>query len=148
MISCTFEGGNAAKLRHAVVDALIIQDNKILLVKRADHLRGGGKWAIPGGFVDRDETVAEAVLREVLEETGYTSEVQELFTVLDKPDRAGDDRQNISFVFVVNVIQQVQKADSESSAVHWFPLNALPKPEDMAFDHLNIIWDYRASLDK
>lgn len=148
MISCTFEGGQAAQLRHAVVDALIIQDNKILLVKRADHLRGGGQWAIPGGFVDRDETVAEAAMREVLEETGYTSAVQELFTVLDKPDRAGDDRQNISFIFVVNVIQPVQKIDSESSAVQWFPLDALPKPADMAFDHLNIIWDYRVSLDK
>ncbi|EKD79078.1 MAG: hypothetical protein ACD_41C00177G0013 [uncultured bacterium] len=148
MIRCTFEGGNEAHLRHAVVDALIVEDKKILLVKRADHLHGGGKWAIPGGFVDRDETVAEAVMREVLEETGYTSDVQELFTVLDKPDRAGDDRQNISFVFVVNVIDQVKQTDGESSAVQWFPLDALPAPEDMAFDHLNIIWDYLVSLDK
>lgn len=148
MIQCTFENGNAAQLRHAVVDALIIQDNKILLVKRAGHLRGGGKWAIPGGFVDRDETVAEAVMREVLEETGYTSDVQELFTVLDKPDRAGDDRQNISFVFAVNVIERVKDPDGESAAVQWFPLDALPEPADMAFDHLSIIWDYRVSLDK
>ncbi len=148
MIQCTFENGNAARLRHAVVDALIVQDNKILLVKRAEQLLGGGKWAIPGGFMDRDETAIEAVMREVLEETGYTNAVQELFTVLDKPDRTGDDRQNISFIFVVNVIKQVKAPDHESSALQWFPLDALPAPAEMAFDHLSIIWDWRAGLDK
>lgn len=148
MISCRFEGGNEANLRHAVVDAVALQDNKILLVKRAAHLLGGGKWAIPGGFVDRGETVVAAVRREVLEETGYTCEVQELFTILDQLDRAGDDRQNVSFVYIVNVIHQVGQHDAESSAVQWFPLDALPQPEDMAFDHFDIIWEYLVSLDK
>lgn len=144
MIACTFEHGSKAYLRHVVVDALLIRDRQILLVKRAAHLRAGGQWAIPGGFVEQDETTLEAMMREVLEETGYTCEVQELLTVLDKPDRRGDDRQNVSFVFLAAPIAQIQEPDAESSELQWFNLDALPDPAEMAFDHLEIIWEWLA----
>lgn len=142
MIECTFERGHQAQLRHVVVDALLIQNNQVLLTRRADRLRAGGKWAIPGGFMDRDETTLEAVMREVLEETGYTCEVQSLLTVLDKPERRGDDRQNVSFVFVAKAITKVQEPDDEVTAVEWFALDALPPESEMAFDHLEIIWEW------
>jgi len=143
MINCAFEGGIEANLRHAVVDAVIIQDNKILLTRRAEQLRNGGKWAIPGGYVERDETTMEAVMREVLEEVGYTSEVKELLTIVDKPDRRGDDRQNISFVFVVSLITKVAQPDpKEVAEIAWFDLDQLPAETDIAFDHLEIIWEW------
>ncbi|MBI4407602.1 MAG: NUDIX domain-containing protein [Candidatus Kerfeldbacteria bacterium] len=142
MIECTFERGTAANLRHVVVDALLIQDNQVLLTRRAERLREGGKWAIPGGFMDRDETTLEAVMREVLEETGYTCEIEQLLTVLDKPDRRGDDRQNVSFVFVAKPIAKVQEHDDEVTELKWFPLDALPAAAEMAFDHLEIIWEW------
>ncbi|MFA6474657.1 MAG: NUDIX domain-containing protein [Patescibacteria group bacterium] len=147
MIACTFENNNTANLRHVVVDALMIKESKILLVKRADHLRAGGKWAIPGGYVERDETTLEAIMREVLEETGYTSEIAELLTVLDTPNRAGDDRQNVSFVFIVKPIEKIHEPDDEVTAVQWFDLDKLPDKADMAFDHLEIIWEYRLGKD-
>ncbi|EKD76076.1 MAG: ADP-ribose pyrophosphatase, partial [uncultured bacterium] len=105
MISCKFENDRVANLRHVVVDAVIVKDNKVLLTKRALTLREGGKWAVPGGYVERDETALEAVMREVLEETGYSCVVDQLITVLDSPIRRGDDRQNISFVFAAHVIK-------------------------------------------
>lgn len=143
MIDCQFEDGPQANLRHAVIDALVIRDGQILLTKRADHLRSGGRWAIPGGFIERDETTMEAVMREVLEETGHTCEVKQLVTVMDNPNRRGDDRQNISFVFEVSPITQVAEADpAEVSAVAWFPLDQLPDESEMAFDHLEIIWEW------
>lgn len=142
MIDCKFENGAEAKLRHLVVDAVIVQDEKILLVKRAAHLHEGGKWALPGGFVERDETAIEAVMREVLEETGYTCDVQELITVIDKPNRRGDDRQNVAFVFAAQTITKTKQRDAESTAVEWFPITALPSESDMAFDHLEIIWEW------
>lgn len=143
MIECKFENGKAAQLRHAVVDAVMMENGKILLVKRADHLHGGGQWAIPGGFIDHGETTVEAVMREVLEETGYTCAVKDLFTIIDQPNRRGDDRQNISFVYVVTPIQQVAQPDKkEVSDLRWFPLDQLPRQEEIAFDHMEIIWNY------
>ena len=45
---------------------------KVLLIKRG-HDPYMGKWALPGGFVDKDETPETAIARELQEETGYTS---------------------------------------------------------------------------
>src|SRR5215471_14320648 len=71
MISCSFENGHKASLRHVVVDNLVLQGDRLLLVKRAAKLSEGGKWGLVGGFVDRDETIKQAVAREIMEETGY-----------------------------------------------------------------------------
>ncbi|MDP3971219.1 MAG: NUDIX hydrolase [bacterium] len=143
MIECKFEKGDIAQLRHAVVDAVIIDKNKILLTKRADKLRENGKWSLPGGFVEHGETTSEAVMREVLEEVGYTSVVEDLLTIIDKPNRKSDDRQNISFAFVIKLIKKVSEPDSEEvSEVKWFDINKLPSEKEIAFDHLEIIWHY------
>lgn len=143
MITCKFENGNEAKLRHVVVDALIIDNGKILLVKRAENLICGGKYALPGGYLDRDETAEQAVIREVLEETGYKVEVEKLFTIIDNPDRPQEDRQNVAFVYVVKVLEQTGKRDAEASEVKWFDLEDLPSEKDFAFDHLQTILEYK-----
>lgn len=148
MIKCTFERGGQVNLRHVVVDAVLVQDHKILLIKRAERLREGGKWALPGGYMDRDETTVEAVMREVLEETGYTCTVEGLLTVLDKPGRSGDDRQNVSFVFTAKPIAQPGKPDDEVTELAWFDLDTLPPAEQIAFDHLEIIWEWVKQNDR
>ncbi len=51
------------------VSALLVDDDRLLLVRRG-HGRAAGTWAIPGGRVERGESLAEAVVREVVEETG------------------------------------------------------------------------------
>lgn len=144
MITCSFEDGHSTtNFRHAVVDALVVEDDKILLTKRATGLRDAGKWCVPGGYIDRDETAVEAAMREVLEETGYTVEVNDVFTILDNPNRKGDDRQNISFVFIAKPIKKVGDLDPEEvSEMKWFQLTALPPEAEMAFDHFDIVWQY------
>jgi 8-oxo-dGTP diphosphatase len=135
MISCTFEDGNQASLRHTVVDVLVIKDNAILMVKRTAKLLEGGKWGVVGGYVERDETTAQAVAREVMEETGWQLKNLQLLTIRDNPDRPHEDRQNISFVYLAEAVGQTGQPDWESDEVKWFPLDNLPPREQIAFDH-------------
>ena len=139
MISCTFEDGGKASLRHAVVDALVLKDSKVLLVKRTDKLLEGGKWGLIGGFVERDETAEKALSREVFEETGYRLKTINFFTIIDIPNRKNEDRQNIAFVYICEVGQKEGTPDKEATKQEWFDLDNLPKEEEIAFDHYQII---------
>src|SRR5207249_10187281 len=95
MIHCFFESGTRALLRHVVVHAVVEKNGALLLVRRAAHLMEGGKWGLPGGFLDRDETLSQGVLRELREETGWEGAVASLLRVNSKPDRPHEDRQNV-----------------------------------------------------
>ena len=81
MITCRFENGRSATLRHVVVHAVVERGGALLLVKRAPTLSEGGKWGLPGGFLDRDERLVDGVLRELREETGWSGEVRALLRV-------------------------------------------------------------------
>ena len=70
MITCTFENGNTTSLRHVVVHAIVEDEGKLLLVKRTGDLLESGKWSLPGGYLDRDETAGQGVVRELYEKTG------------------------------------------------------------------------------
>ena len=146
MITCSFENGNKAFLRHVAADALVLRGQEILLVKRASKLIEGGKWGLAGGYMDRDETIRETVEREVLEETGYKVENITLFKIIDNPNRPGEDRQNIAFVFFCHALDKVGQADNESDEQRWFDLSALPPESEMAFDHAASIRDYQEYL--
>ena len=56
------------------VGGIVVRDNKVLFIRRGQD-PGKGRWTIPGGYVEQDEPFEEAVVREVLEETGVRSEV-------------------------------------------------------------------------
>jgi ADP-ribose pyrophosphatase YjhB (NUDIX family) len=142
MITCHFENGGRAALRHAVVHAVAERDGALLLVRRAEHLPEGGRWGLPGGFLDRDETLAEGVLRELFEETGWTGRVIGLLRVNSNPDRPREDRQNVAFDFVVAPITQTGRPDAESTAVAWIPIDRLPPLDTLAFDHGDTVQDY------
>ncbi len=142
MISCTFENGHKANLRHVVVDAIVVSGDKILLVKRAPQLSNGNKWAIPGGFLDRDETCQQAVLRELKEETGLNGKIIKLFKIIDYPTRKNEDRQNISFIYQIEASGEIKVDPVEVAGAKWFDVNNLPEGKDFAFDHFEIIQDF------
>lgn len=142
MITCEYENNTKASLRHVTVDAIIIQNKNILLIKRAAHLINPNKYALPGGFLDRDETTEEGIKREIKEETGFDALEVKLFKVIDKPNRKGEDRQNVDFVFIVKVGEKVSESDSEIKEVVWFDLNNLPGEEEFAFDHFETIQSF------
>jgi 8-oxo-dGTP diphosphatase len=142
MITCTFEDGGNASLRHAVIDGIVLKDDKILLVKRAEQLLEGGKWSLVGGFVGRDENLSEAQRREIFEETGYRVDNITLLAINDRPDRPHEDRQNISFIFFCEAGKKEGESDWEVTDKKWFPLDGLPKKEEIAFDHYDAIQLY------
>jgi len=142
VITCAFEDRHPARLRHVVVHAIVERDGALLLVKRAQRLLEGGKWGLPVGFLDRDETIAEGVLRELREETGWEGDVTTLLRVNSRPDRPGEDRQNVAFDLVITPRHQSGAADDESTEVRWFPLDALPGSESLAFDHADTVRAY------
>lgn len=80
------------------VGAVVIQNGKILLVKRAFE-PGAGKWSVPGGLVEVGEKLSEACAREAEEETGLKVKVLELINVFDMIDK--DDSGKVKFHYVL-----------------------------------------------
>jgi 8-oxo-dGTP diphosphatase len=148
MINCTFENDRRASLRHVVVHAVVEKDGALLLVRRAPHLLEGDKWGLPGGFLDRDESLSDGVLRELREETGWDGQVSALLRINSSPDRPGEDRQNVALDFVVTPLRRIGEPDEESSAVEWVPIDRLPPLHTLAFDHGDTVHLYLASRGK
>jgi bifunctional NMN adenylyltransferase/nudix hydrolase len=71
------------------VDALVLWSDEVLLIRRG-HPPGAGLWALPGGFVDQAETLAEACVRELYEETGLRldPDMSTQRRVFDAPERS------------------------------------------------------------
>jgi ADP-ribose pyrophosphatase YjhB (NUDIX family) len=144
MIGCKFENGVEANLRHVTVDTLVVKENQILLIKRGSTApKCPNMYALPGGYLDRDENTTTGALRELLEETGYKGKIISLFRVVDKPDRKGEDRQNVTFVYLVEVNEKALEHDDEVSEVKWFEVEKLPDDKEIAFDHAETIRMYR-----
>ena len=70
------------------VGGAVVNDSRLLLVRRASR-RGRGNWQIPGGFVEPDETMELAVIREVEEEAGVTAAVQGVWGSRNRYDEEG-----------------------------------------------------------
>lgn len=151
MITCTFEKGYPAKLRHVVTHAIVEKDGCILLGKRAGDILESGKWGFPGGYLDRDETTEQGVLRELLEETGWRGRVITLFRINSNPNRPHDEgRQNVVFEYLVEALEETGKPDHESSKVEWIPIEKLLQmvsaSQRIAFDHgetIQLYLEYR-----
>jgi len=121
--------------RRIAVDALIIRDTKILLVKRAVE-PFKDFWALPGGGIDFDETAQEALQHEVLEETGLKLLSSKFIQIYTNPAR--DPKQVITLSYYVET-EGEPKAGDDAKEFGWVDLNELP---ELAFDHKVIIEDY------
>ncbi len=142
MITCTFENGNTNSLRHVVVHAIVEKNGCLLLEKRDGPILETGKWSLPGGFLERGETVAECVVRELKEETGWEGEIVKLFKINTSPNRPKEDRQNVTIEFIVKPIKKIGEKDWESSKVEWISFDKLFPYDEYAFDHGETIKKY------
>jgi len=119
------------------VDGIIIDDNKLLLIKRRNN-PFKDKWALPGGFVEYGEKTEDAVIREVNEETGLITEVKSLVGVYSDPNR--DPRgHTISIIYLLEVKNGSLKGGDDASDARFFNFDDLP---GLSFDHNSIIKDF------
>ena len=111
---------------------------EILLVERKDPPYEG-LWALPGGFMEMEETLEETARRELMEETGIKAGELIRYDTYDQPGRDPRGR-NITQVFIMIWKEGMGTAvaGSDARAVKWFDLTSLPK---LAFDHGKIIAD-------
>jgi len=110
------------------VGGIIFQKDRVLLVKRG-RPPGLGEWSIPGGAVQTGETLREAVIREIFEETHLEVEVLALAKVLERIFRDPDGRVAYHYVLVDFLCQcrgGELKADSDAQDARFVPLQDLP----------------------
>ncbi len=144
-MSYTYNYPRPAVTVDAVVYNLRAESLFVLLIKRKqDPFKGS--WALPGGFMDIDETPEESVHRELEEETGIRTDgffQVGAFGALGRDPR----HRTISIAYLsifTGELPEVKGADDADDA-QWFSLNALP--EGIAFDHLDILAKAHRRLD-
>ena len=137
--------GTPYPVKFITADACIECKGRVLLVRRGSW-PGKGLWALPGGFLENDETVDEAAARELGEETNLDltlEQAQEWLIrqgMFDLPYRDGRGRLVTGgYYFRVpgEVLPQVEASD-DADAVWWAPVDQI-QPEFMMADHFDIM---------
>ncbi len=119
------------------VDAVVFRYSagraELLLIKRKNE-PFKGKWAIPGGFIEMDEELEDAVVRELAEETGLRGVPLEQMHTFGTIGRDPRGRQiTVVFMGIVDEQQANVKAGDDAAEAKWFDIENLP--DNMAFDH-------------
>ena len=125
------------------VDAVATREGvdglELLMIKRGkDPEEWEGMWAFPGGFVDYGEDPEDAVVRELLEETGVVGKYPLSLTILGKPGI--DPRKHcVGLFYLVEVDSESEPVGGDDAVdAQWVPINQLT-PENVAGDHSEVI---------
>jgi len=143
-------GGAEAYERQSVacdVAIIVFADDRLqVLLIRRKRPPFAGRWALPGGFVERGETLAEAAAREVMEETGVRRPRLMEVGAFGDPGRDPRGRTiSIAWLALSRFARLRPKAGDDAAEVGWFPLR---HPPELAFDHDRILSAVRAQLRK
>lgn len=124
------------------VDAIVFgysqsEGVSVLLIKRK-YEPFKNSWALPGGFVKEEESLEDAVHRELTEETGIKVNYLEQLYTFGKPDR--DPRRRVVSVAYFALVKSSKfeklKASSDAESAQWFSIKELPQ---LGFDHKLIL---------
>jgi 8-oxo-dGTP diphosphatase len=120
------------------VDVVVVtreRSPRVLLIRRK-HAPFEGRWALPGGFIDMDETLEASARRELLEETGLRPRKLAQLATFGDPGRDPRGR-TVSVVYLAEVGRAAAaSAGDDAAEAAWFPLRRLPP---LAFDHRDIL---------
>lgn len=120
----------------AIIELIDQPDRPIVLIERKNPPFG---WAIPGGFVDVGETVEAAAIREAREEVSLDVVLVVLLGIYSHPQR--DPRGHTITAVYVAQAHGIPRAADDAKHVEIFTLDALPT--ELAFDHAQVLRDYR-----
>jgi 8-oxo-dGTP diphosphatase len=130
------------------VDLVIIskEKNRRVLLIRRKHDPFAGMWALPGGFVEMEESLEAAARRELKEETGVEVErLEQLYTFGD-PGRDPRGRViSVVYLAIVDAAKLTPRAADDAVEVGWHPLS---QPPPLAFDHAEILACARRRLEQ
>ncbi|PZN77077.1 MAG: NUDIX hydrolase [Candidatus Methylumidiphilus alinenensis] len=120
----------------AIIELTDVPGRPIVLIERANPPFG---WAIPGGFVDVGEIVEYAAVREAKEEVCLDISLIALLGIYSDPSR--DNRGHTVTAVYVAEASGTPKAADDAKNCCFFNLDALPEP--LAFDHAQVLADYK-----
>lgn len=105
------------------VDAVVVRDERVLLIQRHDN----GLWALPGGLVEVNQTLTEAVIRELAEETGIHGRLVQLLGIFDSHRWQSREKVHLQHtIFLVDGGEQQPQPTPEALAVGFFGSDNLP----------------------
>lgn len=110
----TVKGDIVWKSRSVAVCAVIMtSDLKVIVTKRSDKVDHCGLWALPCGYIDWNESIHQALIREVWEELGINVDGAQahLYHINDDPSK--DEKQNITFHFVIILERSSEEIEKE-----------------------------------
>ncbi len=122
-------------MRQFACDSILIENGKLLLIKRA-YDPFAGQWALPGGRIDDNETAEDCLVREMKEETNLEVELVKFTGLYSDPNR--DPRGVIAAAYLVKRLSGDPKAGDDAGEVAWFDLTDLPP---LCTDHRKILND-------
>ncbi len=121
------------------VDAIIHRYSSLLLIKRK-KAPYKNCFALPGGFVNEGETIEEALIREVHEETSLVVHPIDILGVYSDPTR--DPRGHmLTIVFIVLIVEGKATPGDDAKEISWIPIHKINELE-IAFDHKLILEDF------
>ncbi len=103
------------------VGGVVVRDEAVLLVRRAVEPLAG-RWSLPGGAIELGETLEEAVVRELREETGLAVRVLDLVDAFERVTRDDAGRLRYHYVlldYLCEAVAGAEQADSDVSALAW-----------------------------
>ena len=100
------------------------QDGRVLMVREISD----GKWTLPGGWADVNQTAGECVVREIAEESGFTARALKLAAVYDYQKRNPSPHIDSIYkmFFICEIVGGAARASDETSEVAFFPRHELP----------------------
>ena len=144
----TYEYPRPSVTVDVVIFTIADDDLKVLLIRRgAEPFKG--KWALPGGFVNMNESLERAAARELKEEVGVSDVYLEQLFTFGEPKRDPRGRViSVCYFALVDATRQTIRAASDAADAEWHSVFKLPR---LAFDHRQIldyaIWRLRNKLE-